>query len=200
MPQPLVGKITLWNDAKGFGFITPHGGGGRVFFHATALTNPAHRPQGQEVVSYELTEDEQGRPRAVGVTYVGVQAGVNPLGEFPAAIFIALGGLVAVLAAVFGLRPNLALALAFYLAVSLVTYFVYSVDKARAQADEWRVSEGALHLLALIGGWPGALLAQRRLRHKVRKPSFMIVFWLTVAGNVAGAILLGLPIWAQYKS
>lgn len=98
------------------------------------------------------------------------------------------------------LMDNLALVLAFCLFMSLVTYFVYSVDKARAKDDEWRVSEGTLHLLALIGGWPGALLAQRRLRHKVRKPSFMIVFWLTVAGNVAGAILLGLPIWAQYKS
>lgn len=91
------------------------------------------------------------------------------------------------------LMGTLALALAFYLAVSLVTYFVYSVDKARAQAGGWRVSEGTLHLLSLIGGWPGALLAQRRLRHKVRKPVFIIVFWLTVAGNVAAVILLSLP-------
>ncbi|MNG38217.1 hypothetical protein D3C84_1258340 [compost metagenome] len=45
--------------------------------------------------------------------------------------------------------------------------------------------ERTLHLLALLGGWPGALLAQRRLRHKTAKPRFLLVFWLTTLGHVA---------------
>jgi len=43
-----------------------------------------------------------------------------------------------------------------------------------------RLCEGRLHLLELLGGWPGALLAQRRLRHKCSKGSYQFVFWLIV--------------------
>lgn len=46
------------------------------------------------------------------------------------------------------------------------------------------------HLLALIGGWPGALLAQRLYHHKTKKPSFRFVFWLTVLGNCAALLWL----------
>jgi uncharacterized membrane protein YsdA (DUF1294 family) len=44
------------------------------------------------------------------------------------------------------------------------------------------VSEANLHLLELLGGWPGAFLAQRRLRHKCSKGSYQFVFWLIVLG------------------
>jgi uncharacterized membrane protein YsdA (DUF1294 family) len=46
------------------------------------------------------------------------------------------------------------------------------------------VPEARLHLLALVGGWPGGLLAQQFLRHKSVKPSFRQAFWITVALNV----------------
>ncbi|HSH15989.1 MAG TPA: DUF1294 domain-containing protein [Verrucomicrobiae bacterium] len=51
-----------------------------------------------------------------------------------------------------------------------------------------RVSEANLHLLELLGGWPAALLAQRRLRHKCSKGSYQFMFWLIVLGHqfVAG--------------
>ena len=48
----------------------------------------------------------------------------------------------------------------------------------------------ALHLLGIIGGWPGALLAQRLLRHKNSKQSFQVVFWITVLLNCAGVFWL----------
>ena len=37
-----------------------------------------------------------------------------------------------------------------------------------------------MHLLEILGGWPGALLAQRRLRHKCCKGSYQVMFWLIV--------------------
>ncbi|NYE60556.1 hypothetical protein FHW58_001708 [Duganella sp. 1224] len=45
-------------------------------------------------------------------------------------------------------------------------------------------------MLGLCCGWPGGLLAQRLLRHKCRKTSFLIRFWLTVLLNLAAAALL----------
>ena len=35
----------------------------------------------------------------------------------------------------------------------------------------------------LIGGWPGAFLAQKALRHKSIKQEFLTVFWVSVAVN-----------------
>ncbi len=63
---------------------------------------------------------------------------------------------------------------------SLVTFAFYAWDKRRATRNEWRTPEKILHLCALLGGWPGAFLAQRLLRHKNAKIPFQIVFWLIV--------------------
>lgn len=88
---------------------------------------------------------------------------------------------------------TLALALAAgYLLISLCTYAVYAVDKRAAQRGRQRVPERTLHLLALLGGWPGAWLAQQRLRHKTAKPRFQALFWLTALGHVAAMAALGL--------
>ncbi len=63
---------------------------------------------------------------------------------------------------------------------SVVTFAFYAWDKRRAVRKEWRTPEKILHLCALLGGWPGAFLAQRLLRHKNAKVPFQIVFWLIV--------------------
>ncbi|WP_294772326.1 DUF1294 domain-containing protein [uncultured Rhodoferax sp.] len=69
--------------------------------------------------------------------------------------------------------------------MSLLTFLVYAWDKSAARARRWRTPESTLHLMALAGGWPGALLAQQWLRHKSVKPAFRAVFWATVVLNVA---------------
>jgi uncharacterized membrane protein YsdA (DUF1294 family) len=66
------------------------------------------------------------------------------------------------------------------LVLSALTYWTYALDKRRAEDGEWRVPEARLHLLELLGGWPGAWLAQMRLRHKCSKGSYQIAFWLIV--------------------
>ncbi|AEQ96839.1 integral membrane protein [Xanthomonas oryzae pv. oryzicola BLS256] len=76
-----------------------------------------------------------------------------------------------------------------YAAASLVTLLIYAMDKSAAQRNQWRTPEASLHLLALIGGWPGALLAQEIFRHKCSKAAFQMTFWITVALNVSALVL-----------
>jgi uncharacterized membrane protein YsdA (DUF1294 family) len=65
-------------------------------------------------------------------------------------------------------------------ALSTFTFLAYRSDKRRAEAGEWRISESTLHLAGLIGGWPGAFLAQRKFRHKISKTSYQFAFWAVV--------------------
>lgn len=71
-----------------------------------------------------------------------------------------------------------------YIVLSVLTFLVYGWDKRAARLQQARVAESTLHLLAVIGGWPGALIAQNRLRHKSRKASFLLIFWCTVIVNL----------------
>lgn len=70
-----------------------------------------------------------------------------------------------------------------YALLSAVTFGVYAHDKRAAMRRARRIPEASLHLWALAGGWPGALLAQQLLRHKSAKGGFIAVLWLTVAAN-----------------
>ena len=81
------------------------------------------------------------------------------------------------------------IAAAVYLTVvavmSFVTFLAYGRDKGQAATGGRRIPERTLHLMAFLGGWPGAILGQRQFRHKTQKISFRSVFWLTVMGHVA---------------
>jgi uncharacterized membrane protein YsdA (DUF1294 family) len=72
-----------------------------------------------------------------------------------------------------------------FLVVSLMAFVIYYRDKRAAVTGAWRTPESTLHMLALMCGWPGAVIAQQTLRHKTQKKSFRTVFWLTVTINVA---------------
>jgi uncharacterized membrane protein YsdA (DUF1294 family) len=63
---------------------------------------------------------------------------------------------------------------------SVTAYVVYQIDKHRAEAGEWRISESTLHTIEMFGGWPGAFVAQRRFRHKITKPSYQFAFWFII--------------------
>ena len=72
-----------------------------------------------------------------------------------------------------------------YASASALTFIIYAIDKSAAIKGRNRTPENTLHLLAFMGGWPGALLAQQRLRHKTTKQPFRTIFWLTVMLNCA---------------
>lgn len=77
-----------------------------------------------------------------------------------------------------------------YLVTSLSCFVAYAIDKSAARNGSWRTPERSLLLLGLVGGWPGAVLAQQWLRHKTSKTSFQRMFWCTVVVNVAGFVWL----------
>ncbi|NIJ76371.1 uncharacterized membrane protein YsdA (DUF1294 family) [Xanthomonas campestris] len=72
-----------------------------------------------------------------------------------------------------------------YAAASILAMLAYRLDKSAAQRGRQRTPEATLHLIALLGGWPGALLAQALFRHKSNKAAFQLRFWITVVVNVA---------------
>ncbi len=178
------GVLADWNDERGFGFITPTGGGPRVFAHVSAFPR-SRRPAPGCSVTYALAWDERNRPRASGVQYLRPlrTSHRDPTGILLALatatlFFVSLAGLVVINAASGWL-------LALYAGFSVFAFGIYAGDKSAAQQGTWRTSESTLHLLALVGGWPGALVARQVLRHKTTKQPFRTVFWITVVANCA---------------
>ncbi len=200
------GIIRSWDDDRGFGFIKPTLGGQDVFVHVKAFPRNAQRPAAGQRVSFEVELGPQGKKRACKVELVrpararaGVRNRSSPA-QWGTATLFAIPAFVAVYVAVdFLWRPPAWLALA-YLLASAATFVAYASDKASARRGAWRTPESTLHMLALAGGWPGALLAQQFLRHKSAKAGFRSVFWVTVVVNAAGFVILcsplGRTLWA----
>ncbi len=180
----IKGKISQWDDAKGFGFIQPMLKGERVFVHIKALQNRTRRPVLGEVVTYSLGKDEQGRLQAQDVTFAGEKHRIKTAktaSKAPLLLVLGFAG-VLTLALFFGKLPLYVLVA--YALLSVLTFIAYWLDKRKAQARRWRTPESTLQLLALLGGWPGALLAQAYLRHKSQKRPFLVVFWFAVVVNL----------------
>jgi len=182
-PPRHAGRITTWKDDQGFGFITPNGGGATVFVHIKSFADGRTRPAGSEIVTYELARNEKGQARAENVAFYRPGAarqaapGRSPLRPLLAGGFLVFLGLLALLH-----RIPLAVA-GYYCGISALSFLAYARDKAAARRDAWRTRESTLHLFGLIGGWPGALLAQHFIRHKSTKPSFQSSLWFTVLVN-----------------
>lgn len=60
----------------------------------------------------------------------------------------------------------------YMLCINAVSFLLFALDKIKAKAGAWRISEFALMLLAIIGGSIGSLLALIICRHKIRVPKF----------------------------
>ncbi|MET1058836.1 MAG: DUF1294 domain-containing protein [Nocardioides sp.] len=176
------GILADWNDDRGFGFITPAAGGPRAFVHVSAFPRD-RRPVTNCLVTYAVSRDERNRLRASEVLYVvpararrtstpGLLGALSTTALF----FGGLAGLVWR-----GDAPGLLLLA--YAVLSGVAFAMYRADKAAAVRGTWRTPEANLHAVALLGGWPGALVARRLFRHKTSKQPFRTVLWGTVVVN-----------------
>lgn len=188
------GKISEWNDDRGFGFIAPSEGGARVFCHIKAFTDRSDRPAVGKTVTYELAKDERGRPRANQVRYSGSakpppatspppQSSVTHAIVGSSVFLVAIAALVVTGHAPWWILP-------WYLVLSGVTFMLYGWDKVSARGGHWRTQESTLNGLALLGGWPGGWIAQHAWRHKSRKASFQSAFWSATLVNVGVLVFL----------
>lgn len=180
-----LGKVTEWNDDGGYGFLAPQNGAGRVFLHIKSLSARHRRPKVGEWIRYKEGRDERGRPRAE--TAVFLDSGkrkrtTNRSSKLP--LVVCLAFLVGVCGMAFvGRLPDIVAMV--MLGASALSFVLYAMDKSAAEKGQYRVPEANLHLVALVGGWPGALIAQQGFRHKTRKASFQRLFWGTVLINLA---------------
>lgn len=180
MPARVHGRVTQWFDDRGYGFVTASGGSKQVFLHVSEFNPRGTRPKIGTVVTFFLEHDREGRLRARdarsfspdGASESGLAALCIPIMVIGAVLGLSLAGRLPWWSA------------GVYAGASFVAWCLYAWDKSRAELHAWRVPENTLHLVALFGGWPGAFVAQSQFRHKTRKTSFRIVFWVTVLANV----------------
>ncbi|MDF5014728.1 DUF1294 domain-containing protein [Vibrio parahaemolyticus] len=173
----MKGQILEWNDSKGYGFISVIGDEQKVFIHVSSIKNRGRRPKLNDSVTFEVTKDSKGRLNAENV-------GIEGVNGFPLTVLFGFSFLVAASASVIVFNGQLVL-IPVYLILSTFTYLMFAWDKQAAQNGRWRTPENTLHFLSLIGGWPGALLAQFQLRHKSKKQPFKFMLWVTIALNVS---------------
>jgi len=185
-----TGKITEWNRDRGFGYVAHEGRS--LFVHIHDFVQRQGTPAKGDTISFAVGADKDGRPCAVRAVFRA--SGRLHLGHL---IFLAL----LLGAPGYALYRGLNLEMLRYAVgggavLSALTYLVYAWDKRQVRGAGQREPEALLHLLELLGGWPGAWIAQRKLRHKTAKVSYQIVFWLIIGLHefVAVDFLRGWPL------
>ena len=94
-------------------------------------------------------------------------------------------------------QTNSLYALYALIAVNLIAFVAFGIDKSAASQGRWRISEGALLRWAWLGGTLGAYAGRRAFRHKTRKQPFCARLHTIAAVQVlAGVGMIG---WAVYR-
>jgi len=196
--ERIDGTLVSWKDSRGFGFIAPANGGADVFVHISEFIDASRRPLLGEAFTFETGATPEGKIRARRVLALGANLDDTPP-PVKRALNLGLAGYLAVAAFVvlFALiateRDLPVWVIALYVGTSILAFLVYADDKSAAATGRWRTPEGSLLALGLVGGWPGAIIAQRMLRHKTRKMRFQLAFWGTVALNITAFVAFSSP-------
>jgi CspA family cold shock protein len=67
----MIGKVKWFNAEKGYGFITPDGGGKDVFVHHTSIVMEGHKKlEENQNVSFDTADSQKGK-KAINVKILG---------------------------------------------------------------------------------------------------------------------------------
>ena len=78
----------------------------------------------------------------------------------------------------------------YLIAINIITFFIYSIDKFKAKKGKWRIPESTLLLLAIIGGSIGAWLGIKVWHHKTLHKKFKYGIPLIVIAQIAIAVYI----------
>ena len=80
---------------------------------------------------------------------------------------------------------NTKILIIYLVAINVVTFFVYGLDKLKAKRRAWRIPEAVLLTLAVIGGSVGAWLGMKVWHHKTAHNEFRFGIPLIIAAQIA---------------
>ena len=166
----MQGYIIHFNQEKGYGFIRTDEHEENIFVHISEVTNANELEQGQEV-------EFKTKKTKKGLSAVQVVAGAKQ--RSPYVIFGAISFIFMLLVFAY-LSQKMHLLLAYLITINIATFLLYGYDKFISSGERLRVPELNLQALALLGGSPFALLAQKFFRHKTIKGSFQLLYWAIV--------------------
>ncbi|RVT88385.1 DUF1294 domain-containing protein [Inhella crocodyli] len=197
-----LGRVSHWDAAKGLGFVQPDAGGERLVLRRADLAGRLKARGNPDVGEPVRYTPRDGMAKGVHSQRASPPAsappGARPRASRPAAapnsarlLVIPAFGLL--LGAIHMSWPLPRLVTTLYGALSTALFIVYGMDKWAAKRGRARVAESSLHLIALLGGWPGALLGQQVFRHKTAKPAFLRWTWAMVALNLLALVWIVTP-------
>lgn len=192
------GRLDNWNDARGFGFLTPSDGGPNIFVHVSAMPKTGKQISAGQAYTFRVETDATGRSRAIDVQPVVALAETREAPRKGPTLFqkivqrgprlLVIPAFGFIVLAIASIQPVSMNWLTIYGVASVACFCGYGLDKRAAAHKEWRVSETILLLIGLVGGWPGAIVGQEMFRHKTQKPAFRALFWMSVAINMAAFV------------
>jgi uncharacterized membrane protein YsdA (DUF1294 family)/cold shock CspA family protein len=190
-----TGTLVTWNEEKAFGFIKSDQGRNDVFLHIGKIRYATRDPKVGDTIQYQLEVGKDGKSRAVNARIEGA-TGFLKSWHWVLIGFCLLGAIhllwqttnLTTSTTARNWFPLNLIPLTLYLLMSSITYILYARDKYYALNSSWRIQEKSLHLAEALGGWPGALMAQRSFRHKSVKKSYQQFFWFIVILHIGGWI------------
>jgi uncharacterized membrane protein YsdA (DUF1294 family)/cold shock CspA family protein len=194
VPPLQKGTLVMWNDSKGFGFIRPNLAEEDFFVHISNFKKGLTR---RPVIGDEVQFREAEGPGKKRVSYALIPAMIEvdtppPPGQFelnPRQRSWLTNVLIItplVLSSYLLLMAKNPIPFFSYFMLSLLTMILYGRDKANAATRKWRVPESYFHILELMGGWPGALIAQNDFRHKTRASTYLWILRGIIAIHLMG--------------
>ena len=192
--QPMQkGTLVMWNDAKGF--IRPEGTEDDYFVHISNFKKglPRRPDIGDELLFRPVESETKKRasfaliPALERVAPEPTHFSLNPRHRSWAVNLLIIIPLM--LSGYLLLMAKNPIPFFSYAGFSLLTMFLYGTDKANAAMRRWRVPEEYFHILEILGGWPGSLIAQNAFRHKTRPSAYLWILRGIIAIHLMGWVI-----------